>query len=103
MAPSAIVQMTSSGLKPFGVALDFVDVENAMGGGVLFDNVGGDLNLERVSFVNVNDFMSLIATGASQVSGPGTTFLREVDVSSSSVMVSAFILVTTVVQTGYYC
>lgn len=71
--------------QPFRLEVFGADVKNAFGG-VLFSNAGAELSIEDLS-VTDSTLMSVVST-ADSILSEGSTFLRRVLVTESSVDVS---------------
>jgi hypothetical protein len=82
----AISQQHPAGQKPFSVQVSDSEIIAGIGGAV-FSNVGGELTLEGVS-VTGSQFATVVSTGTAAQSEEGSTFLRNVAVSNSDIVVS---------------
>ena len=81
----AISQQHPAGQKPFSVQVSDSDI-NAGVGGAAFSNIGGELTLEGVT-VTDSVFATVVSTGTAAQSDEGSTFLRNVAVSTSDIVV----------------
>lgn len=81
----AVSQQHPAGQKPFSVQVSDSDISAGVGGAA-FSNVGGELTLEGVT-VTDSVFATVVSTGTAAQSDEGSTFLRNVAVSSSDIVV----------------
>lgn len=85
----AVQQMTDDGTEPFGLTLQDVVVDNAVGG-VAFSNIGGVLSAQNLQFSNSN-LMGGISTGSSVNEAEvniGISMITGARFTTSSIMVS---------------
>jgi hypothetical protein len=85
-ANAVILQSNKNGIAPLKVQISDSTFTNATGRGNIFVNIGGELSLVDVS-LDSSSVMSFVTTGSSNTT-EGSTFLRNVTVMKSDVMVS---------------
>jgi hypothetical protein len=79
-----IRQYNENNVIPFKVQVSGSKISNAVGGAA-FSNIGGELSLEDVT-IDSSTLMSVLSTG-SLSSNEGSSFLRRVTVTNSSILV----------------